>query len=149
MLRAKWQSEKEIINKIQQNKIEIEDAKFQADKAEREGDYGLVAELRYGKIKQIETEIESLKEELHERQGSGAMIKEEVDAEDIADVVARWTGIPVSKMLQSEREKLLHLEEELHKRVVGQQEAIHAVSDPARLRRTASEIGRASCRERV
>ena len=132
VLRAKWQSEKEIINKIQQNKIEIEDAKFQADKAEREGDYGLVAELRYGKIKQIETEIESLKEELHERQGSGAMIKEEVDAEDIADVVARWTGIPVSKMLQSEREKLLHLEEELHKRVVGQQEAIHAVSDAVR-----------------
>ncbi len=132
VLRAKWQSEKEIINKIQQNKIDKEDAKFQADKAEREGDYGLVAELRYGKIKQIESEIELLKEELHQRQGSGAMIKEEVDADDIADVVARWTGIPVSKMLQSEREKLLHLEEELHKRVVGQQEAIHAVSDAVR-----------------
>ena len=132
VLRAKWQSEKEIINKIQQNKIEIEDAKFQADTAEREGDYGLVAELRYGKIKEIETEIESLKEELHERQGSGAMIKEEVDADDIADVVARWTGIPVSKMMQSEREKLLHLEEELHKRVVGQKEAIHAVADAVR-----------------
>ena len=132
VLRAKWQSEKEIINKIQQNKIDKEDAKFQADKAEREGDYGLVAELRYGKIKQIESEIELLKEELHQRQGSGAMIKEEVDADDIADVVARWTGIPVSKMMQSEREKLLHLEEELHKRVVGQQEAIHAVSDAVR-----------------
>ena len=132
VLRAKWQSEKEIINKIQQNKIEKEDAKFQADKAEREGDYGLVAELRYGKIKQIESEIESLKEELHQRQGAGAMIKEEVDADDIADVVARWTGIPVSKMMQSEREKLLHLEEELHKRVVGQQEAIRAVSDAVR-----------------
>ena len=132
VMRAKWQSEKEIINKIQQSKIEIEDAKFQAEKAEREGDYGLVAELRYGKIKQIETEIESLKTELHDRQGGRAMIKEEVDAEDIADVVARWTGIPVSKMMQSEREKLLHLEEELHKRVVGQQEAIHAVADAVR-----------------
>ena len=132
VMRAKWQSEKEIINKIQQSKIEIEDAKFQAEKAEREGDYGLVAELRYGKIKQIETEIESLKSELHDRQGGRAMIKEEVDAEDIADVVARWTGIPVSKMMQSEREKLLHLEEELHKRVVGQQEAIHAVADAVR-----------------
>ena len=132
VLRAKWQSEKEIINKIQQNKVEIEDAKFQAEKAEREGDYGLVAELRYGKLKQIETEIESLKTELHERQGARPMIKEEVDAEDIADVVARWTGIPVSKMLQSEREKLLHLENELHKRVVGQQEAIHAVADAVR-----------------
>ena len=132
VLRAKWQSEKEIINKIQQNKIEKEDAKFQAEKAEREGDYGLVAELRYGKIKQIEAEVESLKEELHERQGGRAMIKEEVDADDIADVVARWTGIPVSKMMQSEREKLLHLEQELHKRVVGQQEAIHAVADAVR-----------------
>ena len=132
VMRAKWQSEKEIINKIQQNKIDKEDAKFQAEKAEREGDYGLVAELRYGKIKQIEAEVESLKEELHERQGGRAMIKEEVDADDIADVVARWTGIPVSKMMQSEREKLLHLEEELHKRVVGQQEAIHAVADAVR-----------------
>ena len=131
-MRAKWQSEKEIINKIQQNKIEIEDAKFQADKAEREGNYGLVAELRYGKIKDTEAEIEALKTELHHRQGARAMIKEEVDAEDIADVVARWTGIPVSKMMQSEREKLLHLEEELHKRVVGQQEAIHAVADAVR-----------------
>lgn len=131
-LRAKWQSEKEIINKIQQDKIEIEDAKFQAEKAEREGDYGLVAELRYGKIKEKEIEIESLKNELHERQGVRAMIKEEVDAEDIADVVARWTGIPVSKMMQSEREKLLSLEDELHKRVIGQEEAIHAVADAVR-----------------
>ena len=131
-MRAKWQSEKEIINKIQQSKIEIEDAKFQAEKAEREGNYGLVAELRYGKIKDTEAEIEALKTELHERQGARAMIKEEVDSEDIADVVARWTGIPVSKMMQSEREKLLHLEEELHKRVVGQQEAIHAVADAVR-----------------
>ena len=132
VMRAKWQSEKDVINKIQQSKIEIEDAKFQADKAEREGDYGLVAELRYGKIKEIETKIELLKTELHERQGGRAMIKEEVDAEDIADVVARWTGIPVSKMLQSDREKLLHLEDELHNRVVGQQEAIHAVADAVR-----------------
>ncbi len=131
-LRAKWQSEKEIINKIQQDKIEIEDAKFQAEKAEREGDYGLVAELRYGKIKEKEIEIESLKNELHERQGVRAMIKEEVDAEDIADVVARWTGIPVSKMMQSEREKLLSLEDELHKRIIGQEEAIRAVADAVR-----------------
>lgn len=130
--KAKWQSEKELINKIQQNKIEIEDAKFQADRAEREGDYGKVAELRYGKIKEKEVEIEQLKQQLHEQQGNRAMIKEEVDAEDIADVVARWTGIPVSKMMQSEREKLLFLEDELHKRVVGQDEAITAVSDAIR-----------------
>ncbi len=133
--KAKWQAEKEIINKIQQNKIDIEDAKFQAEKAEREGDYGKVAELRYGKIKEKETEIESLKGQLHEMQGGKAMIKEEVDSEDIADVVSRWTGIPVSKMLQSEREKLLHLEEELHKRVVGQEEAITAVADAVRRNR--------------
>ncbi len=130
--KAKWQSEKELINKIQQNKIDIEDAKFQAEKAEREGDYGKVAELRYGKIKEKESEIEALKEALHERQGSHAMIKEEVEAEDIADVVSRWTGIPVNKMLQSEREKLLFLEDELHKRVIGQDEAIAAVSDAVR-----------------
>ena len=130
--KAKWQSEKELINKIQQAKIDIEDAKFEADKAEREGDYGKVAELRYGKIKEKETEIEALQTELHVRQGSSAMIKEEVDAEDIADVVSRWTGIPVNKMLQSEREKLLNLETELHKRVVGQYEAIEAVADAVR-----------------
>ena len=129
---AKWKSEKELINKIQQAKIEIEDAKFEADKAEREGDYGKVAELRYGKIKEKENDIESLQTELHIRQGGRAMIKEEVDAEDIADVVSRWTGIPVKKRLQSEREKLLNLEDELHKRVIGQDEAITAVADAVR-----------------
>jgi ATP-dependent Clp protease ATP-binding subunit ClpB len=133
--KAKWQSEKELINKIQQQKIDIEDARFEAERAEREGDYGKVAELRYGKIKEKENEIELLQRELHERQGGRAMIKEEVDAGDIADVVARWTGIPVSKMLQSEREKLLHLEEELHKRVIGQDEAIMAVADAVRRNR--------------
>ncbi|SFK82208.1 ATP-dependent chaperone ClpB [Proteiniphilum acetatigenes] len=133
--KAKWQSEKEIINKIQQDKIDIENAKFEAERAEREGDYGKVAELRYGTIKEKENEIEELQKQLHERQGGRAMIKEEVDAEDIADVVSRWTGIPVSKMLQSEREKLLHLEEELHKRVVGQEEAISAVADAVRRNR--------------
>ncbi len=135
VMKARWQSEKDIINKIQQNKIDIEDSKFEAEKAEREGDYGKVAELRYGKIKQLEEEIEQLKTQLHERQGGKAMIKEEVDSDDIADVVARWTGIPVSKMMQSEREKLLHLEEELHKRVVGQEEAIAVVSDAVRRNR--------------
>ncbi|NLI99650.1 MAG: AAA domain-containing protein, partial [Bacteroidales bacterium] len=109
-----------------------ENAKFEADRAEREGDYGKVAELRYGRIKEKENEIEELQSQLHQRQGGRAMIKEEVDAEDIADVVSRWTGIPVSRMLQSEREKLLHLEEELHKRVVGQEEAITAVADAVR-----------------
>jgi len=133
--KAKWQSEKELINKIQQHKIEIENAKFEAERAEREGDYGRVAELRYGKIKELENTIEALQKELHVRQGARAMIKEEVDAEDIADVVSRWTGIPVSKMLQSERQKLLHLEDELHKRVIGQDEAIRAVSDAVRRNR--------------
>ncbi len=133
--KAKWQSEKELINQIQQQKIDIEDAKFEAERAEREGDYGKVAELRYGKIKEKENEIEQLQQELHERQAGRAMIKEEVDAEDIADVVSRWTGIPVSKMLQSEREKLLHLEGELHRRVIGQEEAITAVSDAVRRNR--------------
>ncbi len=131
-LKAKWQSEKEVINKIQQNKIDIEDAKFQADKAEREGDYGKVAELRYGKIKELEEGIEKLQAQLHEMQGNKSMVKEEVDAVDIADVVSRWTGIPVNKMMQSEREKLLNLESELHKRVVGQDEAIEAVSNAIR-----------------
>ncbi|MBF0574989.1 ATP-dependent chaperone ClpB [Dysgonomonas sp. GY617] len=131
-LRAKWQSEKDVINKIQHNKIEIEDAKFQADKAEREGDYGKVAELRYGKIKELESEIDKLQSQLHGMQGSTAMVKEEVDAFDIADVVSRWTGIPVNKMLQSEREKLLHLEDELHERVVGQNEAIIGISNAIR-----------------
>ncbi|MGM9797416.1 MAG: ATP-dependent chaperone ClpB [Parabacteroides sp.] len=130
--KAQWQSEKEQINKIQQNKIDIESLKFEADKAEREGDYGKVAEIRYGKIKQKEEEIATLQERLKTMQGAAAMIKEEVDSDDIADVVSRWTGIPVSKMMQSEREKLLHLEEELHKRVIGQDEAINAISDAVR-----------------
>ena len=130
--RAKWQQEKELADNIQNNKHEIEELKFEAEKAEREGDYGRVAEIRYGKIKTLENEIKSLQEQLHSAQGSDAMIKEEVTAEDIADVVSRWTGIPVSKMLQSEREKLLNLEDELHKRVIGQQEAIQAVSDAVR-----------------
>ena len=131
-LKAKWQSEKTLVNKIQQNKQQIEQLKFEADKAEREGDYGKVAEIRYGKLQALNDEIDEIQKELHQMQGDTAMIKEEVDAEDIADVVSRWTGIPVSKMLQSEREKLLHLEEELHLRVVGQDEAIAAVSDAVR-----------------
>ena len=130
--KAKWQSEKELVNRIQQNKIDIENLKFEADKAEREGDYGKVAEIRYAKVKQKEDEIKSIQEQLHLQQGDKAMIKEEVDAEDIADVVSRWTGIPVNKMMQSEKEKLLHLEEELHRRVVGQDEAIVAISDAVR-----------------
>lgn len=120
------------MDKIQQNKVEIENLKFEADKAEREGDYGKVAEIRYGKLQELNREIEETQKQLHEMQGDKAMIKEEVDAEDIADVVSRWTGIPVSKMLQSEKDKLLHLEEELHKRVIGQDEAIEAVSDAVR-----------------
>ena len=130
--KAQWQAEKELLNKIQQNKIDIENLKFEADRAEREGDYGKVAEIRYAKITAKENEIKSIQEQLHKQQGGAAMIKEEVDAEDIADVVSRWTGIPVNKMMQSEKEKLLHLEEELHKRVVGQDEAIQAVSDAVR-----------------
>ena len=130
--RAKWQSEKALVNKIQKNKADIEDLKFQAEKAEREGDYGKVAEIRYGKIKQLEDEISATQQKLHETQGGNAMIKEEVDSEDIAAVVSKWTGIPVTKMLQSEREKLLHLEDELHKRIVGQDEAIRAVADAVR-----------------
>lgn len=129
---AKWQSEKDQINKIQQNKIDIENLKFEADKAEREGNYGRVAEIRYGLIKAKEEEIKAVQAQLHSLQGGSAMIKEEVDSEDIADVVSRWTGIPVNKMLQSEKDKLLHLEDELHKRVVGQQEAITAIADAVR-----------------
>lgn len=130
--KAKWESEKTLVNKIQQNKIEIENRKFEADKAEREGDYGKVAEIRYGKLQALNEEIEETQQKLHEMQGDKAMIKEEVDDEDIADVVSRWTGIPVSKMLQSEKDKLLHLEDELHQRVIGQDEAIEAVSDAIR-----------------
>ena len=130
--KAQWESEKAQINKIQQNKIDIENLKFEADRAEREGDYGKVAEIRYGKIKQKEEEIKQTQEKLKTMQGASAMIKEEVDSDDIADVVSRWTGIPVSKMMQSEKEKLLHLEEELHKRVIGQDEAIQAIADAVR-----------------
>ena len=130
--KAQWESEKEQINKIQQNKIDIENLKFEADKAEREGDYGKVAEIRYGKIKAKEEEIEEVQAKLRTMQGTAAMIKEEVDSEDIADVVSRWTGIPVSKMMQSEKEKLLHLEAELHTRVIGQEEALSAIADAVR-----------------
>ena len=130
--RAKWQHEKELVNRIQNAKQEIEKLKFEAEKAEREGDYGRVAEIRYGKIKALDDEIADVTNKLHEAQGNNAMIKEVVTADDIADVVSRWTGIPVSKMLQSEREKLLNLEEELHKRIIGQDEAITAVSDAVR-----------------
>ena len=130
--KAKWQSEKSLMDIIQQNKVEIENLKFEADKAEREGNYGKVAEIRYGKLQELNKEIEDTQKKLHEMQGDTAMIKEEVDAEDIADVVSRWTGIPVSKMMQSEKDKLLHLEEELHQRVIGQDEAIAAVSDAVR-----------------
>ncbi len=131
-LRAKWSSEKTLIDQIQQAKIDIENYKYEADRAEREGDYGKVAEIRYGKIKESEDIIAKLQAELGTIQGHDAMIKEEVDSEDIADIVSRWTGIPVSKMLQSEKEKLLHLEDELHKRVIGQDEAISAVADAVR-----------------
>ncbi len=131
-LKAKWQAEKNEINKIQQNKIEIEQLKHEAEMAKREGDYAKVAEIKYSKIKQKEDETKVTQEKLKQLQGEGAMIKEEVDAEDIAEIVSRWTGIPVKKMAQSEREKLLHLEEELHKRVVGQDDAIKAVSDAVR-----------------
>ena len=131
-MRAKWQQEKELADRIQSAKQQIEEYKFEAEKAEREGDYGRVAEIRYGKIKNLEEDIRKVQTELHSTQGDSAMIKEEVTAEDIADVVSRWTGIPVSKMLQSEREKLLSLEDELHKRVIGQDEAITAVSDAVR-----------------
>ncbi|MBN1985886.1 MAG: ATP-dependent chaperone ClpB [Prolixibacteraceae bacterium] len=131
-LRAKWQSEKAVIENIQKKKSEIEDFKREAEEAERQGNYERVAELRYGRIKEAENEIQKYQEEFQRLKEGENLIKEEVDAEDIAEVVARWTGIPVSKMLQSEREKLLHMEEELHKRVVGQDEAIAAVSDAVR-----------------
>jgi len=131
-LRAKWQSEKNIIEKIQQHKNAIEGLKVEADSAERLGDYGKVAEIRYGRIKEAEKAIDTLKSELAEMQSDFSLIKEEVDSADIAEVVARWTGIPVSRMLQSEREKLLTLEEHLHERVVGQDEAISAVADAVR-----------------
>lgn len=130
--KAKWKSEKELINRIQQNKIDIEQLNFEAERAERDGDYARVAEIRYSLIKQKEDDNKAIQEQLKSMQGETAMIKEEVDNDDIADVVSRWTGIPVSRMLQSEKDKLLHLEEELHKRVVGQNEAISAISDAVR-----------------
>ena len=130
--RAKWEAEKGLVNKIQQDKQEIENLKFEADKAEREGDYGKVAEIRYGKLKELQDDIKKIQEQLKSTQGGEAMVREEVTADDIAEVVSRWTGIPVTRMMQSEREKLLHLEEELHKRVVGQDEAIQAVADAVR-----------------
>lgn len=129
---AKWKSEKELINRIQQNKIDIEQLNFEAERAERDGDYARVAEIRYSLIKQKEDENASIQLQLRSMQGETAMIKEEVDSDDIAEVVSRWTGIPVTRMLQSEKDKLLHLEEELHKRVIGQDEAISAISDAVR-----------------
>ena len=129
---AKWRAEKDLINRIQQNKIDIEQLNFEADRAEREGDYAKVAEIRYSRVQQKEKENAEIQEQLKMMQGEKALIKEEVDAEDIADVVSRWTGIPVNKMVQSEKEKLLHLEAELHNRVVGQEEAIRAIADAVR-----------------
>ncbi|WP_290378737.1 AAA family ATPase, partial [Paramuribaculum intestinale] len=129
---AKWKAEKDLINRIQQNKIDIEQLNFEAERAEREGDYAKVAEIRYSKVQQKETENTQIQEQLAMMQGEKALIKEEVDAEDIADVVSRWTGIPVNKMVQSEKEKLLHLEAELHERVIGQEDAIRAIADAVR-----------------
>jgi ATP-dependent Clp protease ATP-binding subunit ClpB len=131
-MRAKWEGEKALLSKIQANKQQIEQLKFEADRAEREGNYGRVAEIRYGSLQALEAEIQKIQEQLRSAQEGEAMVKEEVTADDIAEVVSRWTGIPVSKMQQSEREKLLHLEEELHRRVIGQNEAIRAVSDAVR-----------------
>ena len=130
--RAKWEGEKTLVNKIQQDKQEIENLKYEAERAEREGNYERVAEIRYSKLKMLEDNIKNIQQQLKNAQGAEAMVREEVTADDIADVVSRWTGIPVSKMMQSEREKLLHLEDELHRRVIGQEEAITAVSDAVR-----------------
>lgn len=134
--RAKWEGERELLNKIQENKKEMERLKFEADRAEREGNYERVAEIRYGKLQALQAEIDNIQKDLKQRQGNEALVKEEVTADDIADVVSRWTGIPVSRMLQSEREKLVHLETELHQRVIGQDEAITAVADAVRRSRT-------------
>ena len=131
-MKAKWEGEKALLAKIQANKQQIEQLKFEAERAEREGDFARVAEIRYGRLQALEAEIQRIQEQLHSAQGAEAMVKEEVTADDIAEVVSRWTGIPVSKMLQSERDKLLHLEEELHRRVIGQDEAIRAVADAVR-----------------
>ncbi|MBR1656725.1 MAG: ATP-dependent chaperone ClpB [Prevotella sp.] len=130
--RAKWEGEKELVNRIQQDKEQMENLKYEAERAEREGNYERVAEIRYGKLKALADDIEAIQSQLKNAQGTSALVREEVTADDIAEVVSRWTGIPVTRMLQSEREKLLHLEEELHKRVVGQDEAISAVSDAVR-----------------
>lgn len=138
-IRAQWQAEKQVVEKIQTLKSTIEDLKLEAENAERTGDYGKVAEIRYGKIKETESALETSKQKLQEMQANSSLIKEEVDADDIAGVVSRWTGIPVTRMMQSEREKLLHLEEELHKRVVGQQDAIEAISDA--IRRSRAGLG--------
>jgi ATP-dependent Clp protease ATP-binding subunit ClpB len=139
LIRGKWQAEKQVVEQIQSLKTQIENLKLEAENAERAGDYGKVAEIRYGKIKDTETNLADANTRLHEMQGGSALIKEEVDAEDIAGVVSRWTGIPVTRMLQSEREKLLNLEEELHKRVVGQHDAIEAISDA--IRRSRAGLG--------
>ena len=130
--KAKWQSEKSIIDKIQQNKIDIENLKFEAERAERNGDYGNVAEIRYGKLKEKENEIRDFQSKLAEMQKGNPMVKEEVDSDDIAEIVSKWTGIPVNKMVQSEQDKLLNLEAELHKRVIGQDEAIRAIANAVR-----------------
>ncbi len=132
MFRAKWESEKNLVNKIQQDKQQMEQLKYEAERAEREGNYGRVAEIRYSRLRALEDDINSIQEKLRNTQGGKAMIREEVTADDIAEVVSRWTGIPVSRMMQSEREKLLHLEEELHRRIIGQEEAITAVSNAVR-----------------
>ncbi|MBR5687628.1 MAG: ATP-dependent chaperone ClpB [Prevotella sp.] len=130
--RAKWEGERELINRIQQDKQQMENLRFEAERAEREGNYERVAEIRYGKIQALENDIKQIQQQLHDSQSGNAMVREEVTADDIAEVVSRWTGIPVTRMMQSEREKLLHLEEELHKRVIGQDEAINAVADAVR-----------------
>ena len=130
--RAKWEGERALVNKIQQDKQSMENLKFEAERAEREGNYERVAEIRYGKLKELQADIDNIQQQLKSAHGAEAMVREEVTADDIAEVVSRWTGIPVTRMMQSEREKLLHLEEELHKRVVGQEEAISAVSDAVR-----------------
>ena len=130
--RAKWEGERQLVNKIQQDKQEMENLKYEAERAEREGDYGKVAEIRYSKLKALEDDIKNIQAQLANAQNGNSLVREEVTADDIAEVVSRWTGIPVTRMMQSEREKLLHLEEELHKRVIGQEEAITAVSDAVR-----------------
>ena len=129
--RAKWESEKGLVNKIQQDKQQMEQLKFEAERAEREGNYERVAEIRYGRLKALEEDIRQIQNQLKSTQGGNAMIREEVTADDIAEVVSRWTGIPVTRMMQSEREKLLHLEEELHRRVIGQDEACLLYTSPS------------------